>query len=294
MDAASTDIAQLNSDVLSNTGQAIQTVGQLENALLGLFPAADALEWDKTGLVVGDPFAQLTGVAIALDATVEAVRIASELGASVLLTHHPVFLGGIEEIHPAMQGRLGTDAVVFEALTRGVALMNFHTTLDVSEQALRVLPSMLKLQFKSVLAPLDTSPHKGFGSVCTLTPEETGLTLSQFAARCVSVFGRIPRVYGDGTRQLRTIATTTGSATDLLQACLDSSCDCLVCGEVRYHGALDALNAGLSIIELGHDVSELPLCAVLASAVGSVGVPENAVRIIDQGHNWWTPEASRR
>ena len=294
MDATSTDITQLNSDVLSNTGQVIQTVGQLENALLGLFPATDALEWDKTGLIVGDPFAELKGIAIALDATVDAVRIAAEIGASVLLTHHPVYLGGVEEIHPAIRGRIGADAVVFEALSRGVALMNFHTALDVSEQALHVLPSMLSLQYQSVLAPLESSSNKGFGSVCTPVSEEAGLTLSQLAARCVSVFGRLPRVYGDGSRQLRLIATSTGSGTDLLQASLDASCDCLVCGEVRYHGALDALGAGLTIIELGHDVSELPLCAVLASAVGSVGVPEGVVRIIDQGHNWWTPEASRR
>ena len=294
MEASSHNIAQINSDVLSNTQTSPQTVGQLEAALLNLFPRQDACEWDKTGIVVGDPFAKLTGVAIALDATIEAVRIASELGASVLLTHHPVFLGGVEEVHPYIQGRIGTDAVVYEAVSRGVALMNFHTCLDASEQALRVLPSMLKLEFDSVLQPLDAAPQKGFGSICSLQPEEAGLNLSQLAARCVAVFGRVPRVWGNDKLALNKVVTSTGSASDLLQACLDARCDCLVCGEVRYHAALDALAAGLSIIELGHDVSELPLCAVLASAAGSVGVPEDEIHLIDQSHNWWTPEASRR
>ena len=294
MEASSRDITKINSDVLSNPQSGPQTVGQLEAALLNLFPRQDALDWDKTGLIVGDPFAKLTGVAIALDATIEAVRLASELGASVLLTHHPVFLGGIEDIHPYMQGRVGTDAVVYEAIARGVALINFHTCLDASEQALHVLPSMLNLNFESVLKPLEHAPQKGFGSLCSVNPEETGLNLSQLAARCVAVFGRIPRVWGNEKLALDRVVTTTGSAGDLLQSCLDARCDCLVCGEVRYHSALDALAAGLSIIELGHDVSELPLCAILASATGSVGVPEDAIHVIDQSYNWWTPEASRR
>ena len=294
MQTSSREIAQVNSDVLSNTHSGPQTVGQLEAALLNLFPKNDALEWDKTGIIVGDPCAKLTGVAIALDATLEAVRIASELGASVLLTHHPVFLGGMEEIHPYMQGRIGSDAVVYEAISRGLALMNFHTCLDTSEQALHVLPSMLNLAFETVLQPFDHARQKGFGSLCSIKPDESGLSLSQLAARCVAVFGRMPRVWGNENLVLSKVATTTGSAGDLLQSCLDASCDCLVCGEVRYHSALDALAAGLSIIELGHDVSELPLCAVLASATGSVGVPEDVIHVIDQSYNWWTPEASRR
>ena len=185
MQTSSREIAQLNSDVLSSTQSGPKTAGQLEAALLNLFPQNDALEWDKTGIVVGDPHAKLTGVAIALDATLEAVRIASELGASVLLTHHPVYLGGIEEVHPYLQGRMGADSIVYEAISRGLALMNFHTCLDASEQALHMLPSMLNLQFNTVLQPHEHAPHKGFGSLCSLTPEEGGLTLSQLAARCV-------------------------------------------------------------------------------------------------------------
>jgi len=42
--------------------------------------------------------------------------------------------------------------------------------------------------------------------------------------------------------------------------------DALVCGEVRYHDALDAAESGLAIIEVGHDVSEWPLVEVLGRA----------------------------
>ena len=42
-----------------------------------------------------------------------------------------------------------------------------------------------------------------------------------------------------------------------------------------------------------HDVSELPLAAVLAEALARVGVPAEAVTLVDQSENWWTPEAVR-
>lgn len=69
--------------------------------------------------------------------------------------------------------------------------------------------------------------------------------------------------------------------------------DCLVCGEVKYHEALDLAGAGLAVVELGHDVSELPLVAVLADALARVGVAQDAIAVIDQSGNWTVPEALR-
>ena len=62
---------------------------------------------------------------------------------------------------------------------------------------------------------------------------------------------------------------------------------------VKYHDALELSAAGLSVIELGHDVSELPLVAVLAEALLRVGVPDDRMVAIDQSANWAYPEAIR-
>ncbi len=69
--------------------------------------------------------------------------------------------------------------------------------------------------------------------------------------------------------------------------------DCLICGEIKSHEALDVSQAGLGVIELGHDVSELPLVAVLADAVVRLGVPQDKIVVLDQGANWAYPEAMR-
>ena len=68
----------------------------------------------------------------------------------------------------------------------------------------------------------------------------------------------------------------------------------MICGEVKYHDALDAAESGLCIIELGHDVSELPLCALLASEARAAGITESSLTVINQSKNWYTPETTRR
>lgn len=285
-------LAKRNSGTLSKQDKPL-TVGALEQALLACYPAEDAEDWDRTGLTVGDPAALVKGVAVALDPTIEAVRAASAADANVLLTHHPAFLEPIDSFRPAASVAENPGALVWAAIKEGVNLINCHTALDVSADAQQMLPGMLSLRLRCVLEPLASDPSKGYGQVCAVSDDEGALTLAQLAARCTSVFGRQPRVWGDFGRSLSRIVTTTGSAGGLGRSCLKTHVDCLVAGEVKYHEALALSEAGLAIIELGHDVSELPFAAVLAAAVRRIGVPEGSIKILDQSDNWAVPESIR-
>lgn len=268
------------------------TIGALEYALLKEFPAQDAEAWDRTGLTVGDPTRLVKGVAVALDATVAAVSEAAALGANVLVTHHPAYLTPPDTFSPAASTATSSGALVWAAVSQGVALLSYHTALDVSTSAQHVLPGMLNLQFKNVVVPI-ASKHKGYGQLCTVKPTDAPLTLGQLAARCTSVFARQPRVWGDFPRIMNRVVTCTGSAGDVADGALRAQADCLVCGEIKYHDALALSQAGLAIVELGHDTSELPLVAVLAGAVEGAGVPEGIVTMLDQGNNWAHPETTR-
>lgn len=285
-------LAKRNSGTLSKQDKPL-TVGALEQALLASYPAADAEEWDRTGLTVGDPADLVRGVAVALDPTVEAVRAAAAAGANVLVTHHPAFLEPIGSFRPAASVAENPGALVWAAIKEGVSLLNYHTALDVSADAQQMLPGMLSLRFERVLEPLTSDPAKGYGQVCGIGEADGSLTLAQLAARCTSVFGRQPRVWGDFGRALARIVTTTGSAGGLGRICLKEHIGCLVAGEVKYHEALALAEAGLAIVELGHDVSELPFAAVLAAAVRRAGVPEESIKVLDQGSNWTLPESTR-
>lgn len=267
------------------------TIGDLERALLERFPAEDAEDWDRTGLLVGDPAKPIAGVAVALDPTIDAIEAAVRAGANVLLTHHPAFLNPPDSFKPASSVALSSGAGVYSAIKHNVALMNFHTALDVSPAAQQMLPGLLGLAFARVVEPLSGKPGKGYGQLCS--PAGPAMTLGQLSARCTSVFGRAPRVWGDFSRPVRSVVTCTGSAASTGRAALAAGADCLIAGEVKYHEALDLSQAGLCVIELGHDVSELPFCRVLARAVCAAGVPGELVMIVRQDERWAYPEAMR-
>lgn len=268
------------------------SVGTLEQRLLGVFPKDDACSWDRTGLLVGNPGQEVTGVVVALDPTIAVLEQAAGLGANVVLTHHPVFIDPVEDLMPATVQGCKPGAVINYALSHGINCMNFHTACDVAPQALAILPAMLRLSTQYVLDPLPGRADKGFGMVCSCGDEKT--TLAHLAARCVSVFGSLPRVWGNPNTVLETVVTCGGSAGDMTDLCLESKIDCLICGEVKYHAALEARESGLAIIELGHDVSELPLCALLATEALGTGLPDSCVMVVDQSKNWYTPESIRQ
>ena len=95
-------------------------VVELERALLARYPKNDAESWDHVGLSVGDPAAEITGVACALDATEANVQRALEAGANVLLTHHPVYIKAPEAFCPADATRPQCSAALYEAARCGV------------------------------------------------------------------------------------------------------------------------------------------------------------------------------
>jgi putative NIF3 family GTP cyclohydrolase 1 type 2 len=285
-------LAQTASGPLSKKVSVV-TIGALEAALLKKFPEADGEEWDQCGILVGSPAALIKKVAIALDPTVEAIEEAHLLGANVLLTHHPAFRDGPTSFGPYDSALQSPGAPVWAAIARGVALMCFHTALDVSLEAARVLPGMLNLKYTGPLLPLATNKRKGYGQRCVPKPEDEALSVGQLGARCTSVFGRQPRVWGNFSAPLKKIATCTGSAGNLPEICVQEGIDCLICGEINYHVALNMSQAGIAVIDLGHDTTELPLVALLAKTLVDVGIPPEMSVIIEQKTNWTYPESTR-
>ncbi len=273
----------------------ILTIHDLEQGLLKLFPADTAEAWDRTGLLVGEGGLPAERICIALDPTVETIRMAASVGASVLITHHPAYLEAPDKFAPEDSVALATGANVWEAIRSKVALMCFHTALDVSRQAQTVLPNMLGIQPRGkVVEPLSGSSSKGYGQICSVAKGKgKKIALSELSARCVSVFGRMPRVWGSPDTELATVVTCTGSAGGTGKAALAAGADALICGEIKYHEALALSDAGMAIIELGHDTSEFPLTAVLAQACVQVGANEQSIVILDQPNTWYTPEAIR-
>lgn len=364
-------------------------VSDIERAIASRFPLQHAEEWDRVGLLAGDPDATVTGVVLALDPTRAVVAHAVAHSANVVVTHHPAFLKAPQWLTP---GR-GSAGVVFDALSARVALINAHTNLDRAPEAAGLLPGVLGLTpvrpierstmpmtlitvftpeshadrvaeamvgagagrvgdyegcrftvqgMGGFTPPPGSNPYVGrpgeaagvaevriemvaprsrargvvsaaasahpyeeplivasevaiarnaarLGQLCRV-PEAGGTSLADLVARCRAAFGVTPRVWGPPEARIELVATATGSAGSMLGDALARGAQALVAGEVRYHDALEAVESGLCVVELGHDVSEWPLVALLEDAVRSVeGLDPSSVHVLPAAAGWWTP-----
>jgi dinuclear metal center YbgI/SA1388 family protein len=91
-------------------------------------PAWTAEEWDRVGLLAGDPDAEAGLIWIALELCDDLLDQAIEAGVSMLLTHHPPLFKPLNDL------RLDnpSTARLLKAVNGGLALFAAHTNLDAS------------------------------------------------------------------------------------------------------------------------------------------------------------------
>ncbi|MDI6900479.1 MAG: Nif3-like dinuclear metal center hexameric protein [Anaerosomatales bacterium] len=130
---------------------------------------------------------------------------------------------------------------------------------------------------------------RGAARLGRLCVPDAPLTLASLATLVATRLGVEPRVWGDPERMVSTVAVGNGSVGGLVPDAIAAGADVLVGGEVRYHGATGAVEAGCAVIEAGHDATEWPLVRVLADAVRAV-VADSDVRVVadEPVVAWWT------
>jgi len=239
------------------------------------FPFAHAADGDSVGLLVGDGKLQVTGILICLDPSLEAIVRAQELGANLIVSHHPIRFNSNGYFNTTCMANTYPERVLAAALSARIAVIAAHTNVDVAQVARchwgdrlgleRVGPlSSITTEFgiprqKDVLTDADP-----YGEVWSAA---CALSLDQLATRVAGQAGCSVKVYGDGQTMIKNIVTATGSGGGRIPEALMADADVIISGEFGYHAALAAVESGLCLIEMGHDVSELPLVQMIADAI---------------------------
>ena len=223
--------------------QLTELMAQLEE----LAPARFAMEYDNVGLLCGRKEREVRRVFIALDATDEAVDEAIRAGADLLLTHHPLIFHGIK--------RVTEDDVIGRRLVRlienDISYFAMHTNFDVMGMA-DAAADELDLTDRQVLEVTweDELSTEGIGRIGGLPRE---MSLRQCAEYVKSVFGiDALRIFGDPEKPVRKAAVCPGSGRSVIGEALEKQADVLITGDTDHHTGIDAVAAGLTIIDAGH------------------------------------------
>jgi dinuclear metal center YbgI/SA1388 family protein len=125
-------------------------VSEIAKYLESKAPLGSQESYDNSGLIVGNPKQEVSGVLISLDCTEEVVEEAISLGVNLIISHHPIVFKGLKKII----GKNYVERTVLKAIKNDVALYAIHTNLDNYKQGVNAeIGRRLGLKNLRVLAP---------------------------------------------------------------------------------------------------------------------------------------------
>lgn len=140
-------------------------VAEVADVVHSLYPPGGAADWDAIGLVCGDPQARVERILFAVDPVAAVAEEARANDAAMLLTHHPLFLRGVNSVAATTpKGRL-----VHQLISNGIALQVAHTNADHADPGVSdALGAALGLDG---LGPLAAQPAPAMEKVIVFVPE---------------------------------------------------------------------------------------------------------------------------
>ena len=100
------------------------TISEIYRHLNTVLPSSLSCDWDNDGLMVcAAPDKEVKKILLALDVTPAVIEYAVQIGADLIISHHPLIFSGIKR----MDGHDGTSRKVISLLQNDIAVMSFHT-----------------------------------------------------------------------------------------------------------------------------------------------------------------------
>ncbi|PQJ15612.1 Nif3-like dinuclear metal center hexameric protein [Aureicoccus marinus] len=129
-------------------------------------------EFDNTGLLVGDPQSEVTGILVSLDCLENVVEEAEKKGCNLIVCFHPIIFKGLKKI----TGKTYVERVVLKAIQKGIAIYALHTRLDNHREGVNDrICEQLGLDKRQILLPKSNELLK----LITYVPKEHAEALKQ-------------------------------------------------------------------------------------------------------------------
>ena len=244
------------------------TVADILNFIETLAPRSMKMDWDNVGLLCGSKSATVTKVLVALDPFEGVCQEAAEIGAELIITHHPL----IFQAPKAITDETSIGRCIMQLCRHGISAINAHTNLDqVNGGVNDVLAAKLGLENVEIINPKD-----GIGLMrCGEVAEQS---LESFLSAVKANLDCEGLRYVDGGKPVRKVAVGGGSCAGGMLEVIDAGCDTFVTADIKYNQFWDAHDLGLNLIDAGHFHTENPVVAVLADKIAAA-FPDIDVKI---------------
>lgn len=213
-----------------------------------LSPRENACSWDNVGLLVGHREQEIKRVLIALDATIEVVETAVKEKVDLVITHHPMIFSPVKNINDDTPcGRK-----ILQLVEHHIAYYAMHTNFDIKGGMADLAAQRMQLKQVAPLEVTEQTQESEIGLGC-IGKAPAAMTLEQCAKQVKAQFQLADvSVYGDLHKEIHTIAMLPGSGKSVIMLAKEKGADVLITGDIGHHEGLDAVEAGIAVIDASH------------------------------------------
>jgi len=267
------------------------TAGEVIATLEAAYPPELAEPWDAVGSVCGNPDETVERVLVCVDPVAATVAEAEDLGAQLIVAHHPLLLRGVHGV-PADTAK---GALVHRMIRSSMGMFCAHTNADAASPGVSdALAATLGVRVTRPLVP-HPDGRAGIGRIGELPqPEPFGEFVSRVGAALPTT---TPGVLGagDSERPVRTVALAGGAGDSYLDTATEAGVDVYVTADLRHHPAgehLEQRGDRPALVGLTHWASEWPWCAQAAEVIRTVGAGSVEVHVSNTCTDPWNVAAS--
>ncbi len=232
------------------------TVNDILKVLFDFAPKSLALSYDNPGFLVGRGEREVKKVLVALDITSAVIREAKEMGAELIVSHHPIIFSGEKSITDESV----TGSLVLSMAEAGIAAICMHTNLDSAQGGVNdILADLFEIEDAKPLDPVEDGTV-GIGRYGECRKEiafADFLTLVCEKLSCEGVR------FHDAGKTVKKLAVGGGSCGDYIVEAARLGCDTIVTADIKHNQFLDARELSINAIDAGHFATENIVCEKL-------------------------------
>lgn len=229
------------------SGDFLIKVGDVYDYLNIIAPFKNSMDFDNTGILIGDYRNSVRNILISLDVTPEVCEEAVKNDFNLIITHHPVIFKPVKNI------KFNTS--IHKLLKYDINLISAHTNLDVAESGVNFnLCKKLELKDLQVFCCCN-------GIIIGNLDFE--LSSREFANFVKSKLDCAGLRYTNCNNSIKKVAVCAGSGGILIQDVVNIGADAFVTGEIKHSDIILANSENVTIVDAGHFKTENVIVPVL-------------------------------
>lgn len=229
------------------------TVQHIAEVMNRIAPKNLAEDWDNAGLLVGNYAKEVEKIFICLDVSEENIKKAVEIGAQLIISHHPIIFRAIKNIRTD----LPTGRKIEMLIKNDISVFSAHTNLDKATGGVNDI-----LAEKIGLIDVKIPDEENFMRIGKLAE---AMSIENFAEKVKkNLRAKNIRIIKSGENFIKKVGICSGAGSEFILKAKFYGAECFVTGDVKYHEAQNAYENKIHVIDAGHFFTENLIVEALA------------------------------